>query len=291
MDTDRELTRIVRSWLQTDEIEHADRVLDHVLALLDTTPQHRSWWPARRYSPVNVYVKLAVMAAAVVVVAAIGLSLLPVGSSVGGGPAATPSPRASPSPTPAGVFPPSGELAVGRRHPLTLVGVPLTFTVPASGWISNGEWGLDKTVGTGADSAGFILWPSDSPIGVYADPCKAKPAPRVGPSTTDMAAAIAKIPGTDLVSGPTDVTVGGHPAKHVVIKIREDIGCAPNDFQLWYAAPEGLSRYATRLGDTIGVWVIDADGTRVQIDGETSKNASPELGQQVQQIVDSIKFD
>ena len=49
MSTDRDTTRIVRSWLQTDEYESADRVLDAVLDQLDTTPQRRAtWWPARR---------------------------------------------------------------------------------------------------------------------------------------------------------------------------------------------------------------------------------------------------
>ena len=49
MSTDRDTTRIVRSWLQTDEYESADHVLDAVLDRLDTTPQRRStWWPARR---------------------------------------------------------------------------------------------------------------------------------------------------------------------------------------------------------------------------------------------------
>ena len=42
MSTDRDTTRIVRSWLRTDEHESADRVLDNVLALLDATPQRRS---------------------------------------------------------------------------------------------------------------------------------------------------------------------------------------------------------------------------------------------------------
>ena len=50
MSTDRDTTRIVRSWLQTDEHESADRVLDAVLDQLDTTPQRRAtWWPARRF--------------------------------------------------------------------------------------------------------------------------------------------------------------------------------------------------------------------------------------------------
>ena len=45
------------------------------------------------------------------------------------------------------------------------------------------------------------------------------------------------------------------------------------------------------IGDTIRVWIIDADGTRVQIDGETYLGAGPEPGQEIQQIVDSIEFE
>ena len=50
MSTDRELTRIVRSWLQTDEHESANRVLDTVFDRLDTTPQRRPMWRAWRDS-------------------------------------------------------------------------------------------------------------------------------------------------------------------------------------------------------------------------------------------------
>ena len=73
MQSDRDVPRIVRSWLRTDEHESADRVLDNVLALLDTTPQRRSRWPARRVTDMNTYTKLAIAAAAVVV--AVTLSL------------------------------------------------------------------------------------------------------------------------------------------------------------------------------------------------------------------------
>ena len=59
MSTDRDTTRIVRSWLRTDEHESADRVLDAVLDQLDTTPQRRAtWWPARRFPDMNNSAKL-----------------------------------------------------------------------------------------------------------------------------------------------------------------------------------------------------------------------------------------
>jgi len=103
MDTERDVTRIVRSWLRTDEHESADRVLDNVLARLDATPQRRSWWPAWRIADMNTYAKLLIAAAAVVVVAVVGINLLPGGSSVGAsGPSVPPAASPSPSPTRAG---------------------------------------------------------------------------------------------------------------------------------------------------------------------------------------------
>ena len=297
MSTERDVTRIVRSWLGTDEHESADRVLDHVLAQLDATPQRRAWWPARRSIDLNTYAKLAIAAVAVVVVAVVGINLLP-GSSRNGGNGSAASPTPSPTPTrtpspstsPAVVFPPSGPLATGR-HSLTLAGVPLSINVPTSGWVSNGSWGIDRSTGVTPDGAGFIFWVDATPVGVFANPCANRQAPPIGELAAGLAAAVARVPGTDLVSGPSDVTVGGHPAKHVVITIREDIGCVPESFNLWYAPREDLARYATQLGSTIRVWIVDVGGKLVWIDGETYKGAGPEPGQEIQQIIDSIQFD
>ena len=87
MSTERDTTRIVRSWLRTDEHESADRVLDNVFALLDATPQRRSWWPARRIADMNTVAKLATSLAAVVVAAVVAVNLLP-----GNGPGVAPTP-------------------------------------------------------------------------------------------------------------------------------------------------------------------------------------------------------
>ena len=99
------------------------------------------------------------------------------------------------------------------------------------------------------------------------------------------------MPGTDLVSGPEDVTVGGHPAKHVALIVRQDAGCDAGSFYLWYAPSPDLARYATQLGSKIRVWIVDVDGKLVWIDGETYKGAGPRPGQDIQKIVDSIQFE
>jgi hypothetical protein len=302
MPTDHDVTGIVRSWLGTDEHESAERVLNDVLLRLDSTRQRRSWWPTWKYDDMTTIPKLAIAAATVVVLAVVGINLLPAVGGVGG-PAVTPSPSPSPTPTSSAtpgpsptpeaiVIPPGGPLAIGR-HDFRLNNVPFSLGLATGDWTSNGSFGIDKGVAdTGdllPDGAGFIFW-NDPPIGVFADPCAGAKSPPAG-SSADLTAAVAAIPGTDLVSGPTDVTVGGHPAKHVVITIREDIGCPPTSFFLWYGAAPGNERFASDTDSTISVWAIDVDGSIVWIDGETYAGAGPAPGQEIQQIIDSIVFE
>jgi hypothetical protein len=291
--TEPDATRIVRSWLRTDEHDFPVDVIDDVLALLDATRQDRPFWPARRFAAMNRYAKLAIAAAAVVVVAFVAIRFLP---AIGvGGPDLTPSPAPSATtvPTPstkAAAFPPSGELEIGQ-HSITQEGVTYTFSISTSGWISNGTFGIDKAAGSiGPEGAGFIFW-TETPVGVFANPCAQTRGPNLGSSAVDLAAAVATVPGTDLVSGPTDVTVGGHPAKKVVLTVREDVGCGASSFYLWCAPSAGLARFATELGSMINVWIIEVDGTLIWIDGETFKGAGPEPGRQIQEIIDSIQFE
>ena len=77
MSTDRDTTRIVRSWLEEGATALPDRVLDAVLDQLPATSQRRAWWPAWRFREMNNALKLAIAAAAVVVVAVVGFSLVP----------------------------------------------------------------------------------------------------------------------------------------------------------------------------------------------------------------------
>jgi len=317
MSADRDMTRIVRSWLRTDEHESADFVLDNVLALLDATPQRRSWWPARRIADMNTFAKFAIAAAAVVVVAVVGINLLPASGGVGGGPAVSPSPSPAPSvlpsaspslspwpslppePSPvAGAFPPSGELAIGR-HTFIQNGVPFSLEVSSPGWSSSGVQvapdGGTLTKGEATpQKVWMLLWSID---GVYADPCGQVPAPPVSPSAADLAAAVASIPGFDVITGPTDVTLGGRSAKHVTVKLRDDIECAGRQFYMWYdnvrcGADAPCYRWANAPGRQINdVWIVELDGTHIWIEAETFDTASPEALQEVRQMIDSVQFE
>ena len=137
MTAERDTERIVRSWLELGATRLPDHILDGVLDQLPATPQRRSWWPAWRFAQMNVSLKLAIGAAAVVLVAMLGYNLLPGRSDSGvGGPVA--SPTASPTPTPIALASPNvgTNLAPGRYRLAEPFLQPVTLTIPA-GWQMN----------------------------------------------------------------------------------------------------------------------------------------------------------
>ena len=305
MSADRDTTRIVRSWLRTDEHESADRVLGDVLALLDATPQRRPLWPARRIADMNTYAKLATAIAAVVVAAVVGVNLLRPGGGPGTDPASspTPSPSASPTPTPqpqpsaAGTaFPPAGALTPGR-HTVSEAGIAFSLEVP-EGWYSSGlncggcatnaGW-LEK--GSGPDGDPDTVWmPIWHVRGVAADPCAHTPGPEAT-SAANLAADVAGLPGIEVVTPPEDVTIGGRPAKHVAVKVPAGIDCVPGTYYMWYE-DSGVFRWASALGQTNHVWIIEmAGGNWIWIEAETFEGVSPEFVPEIEAMIDSIQFE
>jgi hypothetical protein len=204
--------------------------------------------------------------------------------------------------------------SVGPIHPrttLTVEGVTFSFRDP--GFLPAGTWGKYGAIGGHRGPASIVrdLVPSQAaeaiifwtgfPDGEYADPCANLLAPPAPQSAADLAAAVAAAPGTELVSGPSDVTVGGHPAKHVVLTVREDLGCDPGFFYTWRAGFGGPNWTRTDVGDTIRVWIVDVDGTLLFIEAENktrwvdpyekSKSVLRQLAREIEQIVESIRFD
>jgi hypothetical protein len=239
-------------------------------------------------------VELAITAAALAAFTVVGCNMPSAEDGSGSGnPTDSPSPaislQPSPSVTTAVPFPRAGELAIGT-HRVTIGDVPFTFEVSTSGWFSTPA----RTGGfiqRGADNATTPAWMLFwSVVNVYADPCKQTLlSPSVGPTAADLAAALLTIPGTD-ATGPTDVTVGGRSATHVVLTVREDVGCDAQDFHLW-AGPGESARYASQLPTTIRVWIVDVDGERVFIESELLAGGTAELDQEINQIVDSVRFE
>ena len=96
MSTDRDVTRIVRSWMDEGVTQLPDRVLDLVLDQLPATPQRRASWLARRPT-MNNYARLGLVAAAVLAVVIVGIGLFGKSLDVGPTTSPTPSPSASPA--------------------------------------------------------------------------------------------------------------------------------------------------------------------------------------------------
>ena len=309
MHTDRDVTRMVQTWLRNDEHESADRVMDNVLALLDTTPQRRPTWSARRNVSPRGVARWAIAAAAVLVIAVVGINLLPTGG-VGPAVTASPSPSATPTPTPtptptappspsaAALVPPMGLVEVGR-HSFSQSGIAFSLDFTTSGWASSGVAvapdGVNITKGVPPDknAAWLLSWSID---GVYTDPCGDVPGPTLSPSAADLASAVATLPGAELVTAPTEVTLDGRVATFVSISIPEDIACPPGSFLLWWDgavcdASGPCARWVTGLGETQYVWIFEIDGQHVWIEAETYRDASPALVQEVRQIVESIQFE
>lgn len=84
MRSERDATRIVRSWLEAGSIAVPERVLDAVLSELPSTPQRRHWWSPWRSRRMNTVMRIAAVTAAGLVPVVVGSRFLPGGSNVGG---------------------------------------------------------------------------------------------------------------------------------------------------------------------------------------------------------------
>jgi hypothetical protein len=113
MSADRDVERIVRSWMDEGVTKLPDRVLDLVLNQIPATPQRRASWLARRSPPMNTYARLGLIAAAVLAVAIVGIGLF--GRTTNVGPTTSPTPSASSSlpPSPGSSPLPSPDPIVG----------------------------------------------------------------------------------------------------------------------------------------------------------------------------------
>jgi hypothetical protein len=148
--------------------------------------------------------------------------------------------------------------------------------------------GKARTDADGAD--GVVFW-TGLPTGAGASACGALQDRAIGPSIADLAAAVAAAPGTQVISGPSDVTVAGHPATYVELTVRQDLGCDPGYFYTWDMRDwVGAGWDETTNGDTIRIWIVDVDGTRLFIEAETHPT-DLDLEPEIHQIVDSIRFE
>ena len=299
MSTDRDTTRIVRSWLRSDEHESADRVVGTVLDRLDTTPQRRATgWPVRRFPEMNTTVKLALAAAAVVVAALLGIRFLVPGSQNVGGPAETPTPSATPVafPQPTALAPGTYFWDVGTASP-----VRFAFTVP-DGWTNRNDIIRKDHGGSGEVALGVWIVTN-----TYADPCQWRESlldPPVGPTVEDLATALLDQVGRN-ASPPTDVAVGGYPATRIELSVPADLDIATCDngyYRDWLQEGELHSRNPDldsvdpsnvlfRSGQVNVVYILDVEGARIVVNTWHMPGSSEANLAELEAILSSVSIE
>jgi hypothetical protein len=287
MSSDRDTTRVVRSWLEEGVTALPDRVLDSVLDQVPATPQRRSMWPPRRFAHVNTYAKLAIAAAAVVVAAVVGYNLLPRSGGVGGVPTSPPA-TASPAPTTAPM--PSGSMAAGTylvSDPrLTLF--PYSFTVP-TGWTGGeGPSRGDAFEGSGVELTTWLI------TDVYADSCHWTGT--LAPVSTRPALVAALIAQRGHAnSAPVETTIGGRAATKLSLSLdaAADVSTCqvPGHVHIWPdPGPDENGGWALIPGETLTVYVIDGNGRVMVLMAVQHKDSPPADIAALQQVLDSVVF-
>jgi hypothetical protein len=178
------------------------------------------------------------------------------------------------------------------RNSLVVDGVRFSVDVPP-GWESFGPdhtnyISRSETGPQGAEAV--ILW-TPYPGGGSSYICTNLQHLPGGASTADIAKAAASVPGTVRISGPTNVALGNRPAKHVALTVRGDVGCDPGFFFTYANTYGGALWPETVPGDTIRVWIVDLDTELFWVQGSTHAEATDKLVQEIEDTIDSIRFD
>jgi hypothetical protein len=167
---DQDLTRAVHSWIRTDEHASVERIVDAVLAEVQTTPQGRRRWPTPWSAFSGSPVSLGLAAAAVLVVAVVAVTQVPWSGGIPFGPVGSAEPSTAPSVSarPADVneirgLPPEGtttsdptltELVI--RHEGSVVAPWTTMWVYADGRLLTSKFLGSRPAGIGDEYIGVV---------------------------------------------------------------------------------------------------------------------------------------
>jgi hypothetical protein len=296
MRTDNETLQLMAAWLEDGRTQLPDHVLDAVLEQLPSKPQRRRWSPPRRVRFMNPIAKYAIAAAAVVVVAIVGINLFGTASNSGVGgvaPSAPASPSAAPSNGSFRVAPTRGAIEPGRYRWLTDNAQAL-FVLP-DGW-SGGDAAILKHEDTATEARFGHNLPGSwlEVTQVYTDACQSDGALEpIGDTATDLIAALDSQRGTDAVV--TDITSAWGPGKRIEITEAEGLDrtqCrhgVDGPLQIWADSVEN-AYYSFAPGYWGVVYVFDVDGDRFVFNATFGPEVSQADVDEVDAIVESLHF-
>jgi hypothetical protein len=293
--TDRDVTRIVRSWLEEGATTLPDHVLDDVLDRVPTTPQRRASWPAQMV-PIRGLFLAATAAAAVLVVAVTALAFGPWSPS-GTEVSPTPTQSASPSATAAAGIPidtttigqtlASGTYTVGSPFD---IGFELTVT---GRWkvleLRDGQFSIGEPTDT-YPYLGFFL-ARDVPV----DPChpdSGSRSPFDPPDASTLVNSLRLLEGFQ--AGPiTTLTIDGQMTRHFTLSnsIDTESSNCTNGQLLPLFDELGDGPASTNGGTSLEIWVVDVVPRPVLIVGETGSDARPAMLELFDEILRTVNFE
>jgi hypothetical protein len=184
---------------------------------------------------------------------------------------------------------PDADLRTGR-HRAVIQGISFTFVVREPGWESQRGFYLSKSITGPQGAEGTIRW-TTIPNGEYTDACQTVLDDRQLRSAREVADAIARAPGIQVLEYPTDVTIGGRRASQVLVRVASDRGCDPGYFYTYDPVEGGAMWLSTNTGDVIAVWVVEVDAKILFIEAEATASAWPTMEESFRQLVESMAFE
>jgi hypothetical protein len=287
----RDPDAILAAWLEDGPNRLPDATRRAIAVTTRTTHQtRRPRWVPWRFPPVNGASRLILGGVAVLAVALGGLYLfngLP--ESGVGTPSSVPTPSPSPAPISYDSHAP-GELEPGTyviEHIDPNAPVRVTVTVPAAGWEKLRAPGVIFGPGSGVTLA-FA-----SARNLFADPCaadRAKRNPPVGPTVDDLVTALDTTPNLDATA--TDVTMSGFHGRQVALTaLAPWEPCAAGEPTLFDLGGPEQDWGPPDTTDTNRLWLLDVDGSRLVIAGNSRVGATPADLANLQSMIDSIRID
>lgn len=226
--------------------------------------------------------RLTIVAAAVVVAAVAGYNLSP-GQPGPGGPSPTPTPTPTATQINFSSVTEGGTLLTPGTYVITrFPRVRIVFDVP-EGW-SKGRYDWAIFSETSATSVAFMTV-SD----LIADPCAPEPTIKAtGVSVADLLAGLEGTPGI-LLGTSTPKILGGLPALRLEIAMPDGWECRTAEPVL-FDIP-GVEHFAApRPGETLPVWLVDVDGTRVVISIQANDSPAAKVSE-AEAIVEGVRFE
>jgi hypothetical protein len=307
--------RLIRAYLDEGVTELPDRVFDDVRAEIDRTRQRVAFGPWNGDN-MNSTARFALAAAAVVIVAVIGLRFLP-GAGPGPGtsisPTAQPTPAATPTAVPT-VAPtvsasltadPQGRLQPGTylAHPFdTLLGMDaraFTFTTPSGNWEALGDSGHTSAVAwnTGSGDSGGVGVGFLKVHSLNGDACKWSGNDddiAVGSTVDDLLEALA---GSTTVAGGDDAydehvaNVDGQGLELTMpaTLAQDDVGCDETDYRIWNA--EGFDIYAQGPSNIWRLGIFNVGSERYVVMASYMPDTPDEVRDEIMAIFRSVVID